>query len=134
MAGPNVLFKNNELAAIVDFRPPAPGYLAWEIARLGCDPKSVLDNRAESWLTGYTDLTLAYRDANPKASADDLVSSLRVGCAAMLCSAFPLSVPVERPHIVDAALEAYGRVRHEPALMLLDRLSVLEKALRDALR
>ncbi|WP_461091145.1 phosphotransferase enzyme family protein [Streptomyces incanus] len=134
IAGPNLLFKNNEVAAFVDFRPPTPGYLAWEIARLGCDPKSVLDNSAESWLTGYTDLTLAYRDANPKASADDLVSSLRVGCAAMLCSAFPLSVPVERPHIVDAALEAYGRVRHEAALMLLDRLPAMEEALRDALR
>ncbi|MFD5586699.1 phosphotransferase enzyme family protein [Streptomyces sp. NPDC127063] len=132
-AGPNILFKDNEVAAIVDFRPPAPGYLAWEIARLGCDPKSVLDNSAESWLTGYTDLTLAYRDANPKASAEDLVSSLRVGCAAMLCSAFPLSVPVERPHMVDAAMEAYGRVRHEAALMLLDRLPVMEEALRDAL-
>ncbi|MEU9270054.1 phosphotransferase [Streptomyces sp. NPDC048251] len=134
MAGPNVLFKNNEVAAIVDFRQPTPGSLAWEIARLGCDPKSVLDNSAESWLTGYTDLTLAYQDANPKASADDLLFSLRVGCAAMLCSAFPLSVPVERPHIVDAALEAYGRVRHEAALMLLDRLPVLEEALRDTLR
>ncbi|THC43122.1 phosphotransferase [Streptomyces sp. A1499] len=134
MAGPNVLFKNDEVAAIVDFRPPAPGYLAWEIARLGCDPQSVLNHSAESWLTGYTDLTLAYRDANPKASVDDLVSSLRVGCAAMLCSAFPLSVPVERPHILDAATEAYGRVRHEAALMLLDRLPVMEEALRDALR
>ncbi|MBL1115265.1 phosphotransferase [Streptomyces sp. 110] len=134
MAGPNVLFENNEVAAIVDFRPPTPGYLAWEIARLGCDPKSVLDNSAESWLTGYTDLALAYRDANPTASADDLLSSLRVGCAAMLCSAFPLSVPVERPHIVDDALEAYGRVRHEAALVLLDRLPILEEALRDTLR
>lgn len=134
MAGPNVLFKGNEVAAIVDFRPPTPGYLAWEIARLGCDPESVLDNSADSWLTGYTDFTLAYRDANPKASADDLVSSLRVGCAAMLCSAFPLSVPVERPHIVDAALEGYGRVRHEAALKLLDRLPVMEAALRKAVR
>ncbi|MFE9823139.1 hypothetical protein ACFYSH_13420 [Streptomyces sp. NPDC005791] len=83
---------------------------------------------------GDIDLTLAYRDANPKASADDLLSSLRVGCAAMLCSAFPLSVPVERPHIVDAALEAYGRARHKAALMLLDRLPVLEEALLDTLR
>ncbi|MEU0649182.1 hypothetical protein [Streptomyces umbrinus] len=104
------------------------------IARLGCDPKSVLDKSAESWLTGYIDLTVAYRDANPKASAGDLVSSFRVGCAAMLCSAFPLSVPVERPHIVDAAMEAYGRVWHEAALMLLDRLPVIEEALHDALR
>ncbi|MER8009678.1 hypothetical protein [Streptomyces sp. NPDC094149] len=64
----------------MDFRPPTPGYLAWEIACLGCDPKSVLDNSAENWLTEYTDLPLAYRDANPKAPADDLLSSLRVGC------------------------------------------------------
>ncbi|MFC8125951.1 phosphotransferase enzyme family protein [Streptomyces sp. NPDC057302] len=132
-AGPNVLFQHDDVAAFVDFRPPATGYLAWEIARLGCDPKSVLDNSAESWITGYTDLTLAYRDANPKAFTTDLLSSLRVGCTAMLCSAFPLSVPIERPHIVDPAMEAYGRVRHEAALRLLNRLPVMEETLRDAL-
>ncbi|MGW2291591.1 hypothetical protein OG418_00760 [Streptomyces phaeochromogenes] len=41
---------------------------------------------------------------------------------------------MERPHIVDAAMEAYGQVRHEAALMLLDRLPVIEEALHDALR
>lgn len=80
-----------------------------------------------------TDLVLAYRDANPKVPADDLLFSLRVGCAAKLCSAFPLSAPVERPHLVDAGLEAYARARHEAALMLLDRLPVLEAPLRDTL-
>lgn len=134
LAGPNVLLKNDDVAAIVDFGPPKPGYLAWEIVRLGCDPASVLSNGMESWLKGYTDLALAYRDANPKAPADDLLFSLRVGCAAKLCSAFPLSAPVERPHVVDAALESYARARHQAALMLLDRLPVLEDALRDALR
>ncbi|MFE7352441.1 phosphotransferase enzyme family protein [Streptomyces sp. NPDC057543] len=133
LAAPNVLLKNDEVAAFVDFRPRTPRYLSWEIARLGCDPKSVLANGVESWLTGYTDLALAYRDANPKVSADDLLSTLRVGCAAMLCSTSPLAAPVERPHIVDAALESYGRARHEAALMLLGRLPVLEEALRDAL-
>ncbi|GHH79010.1 hypothetical protein GCM10018781_56050 [Kitasatospora indigofera] len=133
LAGPNVLLKDDEVAAIVDFGPPAPGYLAWEIVRLGCDPKSVLSNGVESWLKGYTDLARAYRDANPEAPADNLLSSLRVGCAAMLCSTFPLSAPVERPHLVDAALESYARARHEAALMLLDRLPDLEGALRDIL-
>ncbi|MFE6977134.1 phosphotransferase enzyme family protein [Streptomyces sp. NPDC057682] len=134
LAGPNILLKDDEVAAFVDFRPPATGYLAWEIARLGCDPGSVLANRVEGWLTGYIDLALAYRDANPKASADDLLSSLRVGCAAVLCSTFPFSAPVKRPHIVDAALESYARARHEADLMLLGRLPVLEEALGDALR
>ncbi len=134
LAGPNVLLKDDEVAAFVDFRPPTPWYLAWEIARLGCDPSSVLANGVESWLTGYIDLALAYRDANPKVSADDLLSSLRVGCAAVLCSTFPFSAPVKRPHIVDAALESYGRARHEADLMLLDRLPVLEEVLRDTLR
>ncbi|MFD8414021.1 phosphotransferase enzyme family protein [Streptomyces sp. NPDC059650] len=134
LAGPNVLLKDDEVAAFVDFRPPAPGYLAWEIARLGCDPGSVLANGVESWLTGYIDLALAYRDSNPQAPADDLVSSLRVGCAAVLCSTFPFSAPEKRPHIVDAALESYARARHKADLMLLGRLPVLEEALREALR
>ncbi|MFD6334853.1 phosphotransferase enzyme family protein [Streptomyces niveus] len=134
LSGPNVLFKDDDAAAFVDFRAPTPGYLAWEIARLGCDPSSVVTNGMEGWLTGYTDLTLAYRDANPKTSANDLVSSLRVGCAAVLCSTFPFSAPVKRPDIVDAALESYGRARHEADQMLLDQLPVLEEALRDALR
>lgn len=134
LSGPNVLFKDDDAAAFVDFRPPTPGYLAWEIARLGCDPSSVLANGVEGWLTGYTDLSLAYRDANPKTSANDLVSSLRAGCAAVLCSTFPFSAPVKRPDIVDAALESYARARHEADLMLLDQLPVLEEALRDALR
>ncbi|MGW0883273.1 phosphotransferase enzyme family protein [Streptomyces sp. NPDC002671] len=134
LSGPNVLLKDDDAAAFVDFRPPTPWYLAWEIARLGCDPSSVLANGVEGWLTGYTDLTLAYRDANPKASANDLASSLRVGCAAVLCSTFPFSAPVKRPHIVDAALESYGRARYEADLMLLDQLPVLEEALRATLR
>ncbi|MFF1651652.1 phosphotransferase enzyme family protein [Streptomyces sp. NPDC058240] len=134
LAGPNVLLKNDDVAAIVDFGPPTPGYLAWEIMRLGCDPKSFQSNGVERWLQGYADLALAYRDANPTAPADDLLSSLRVGCAAMLCSTFPLSAPVERPHLVDAALESYARARHEAALTLLEQLPALEAALRDVLR
>jgi hypothetical protein len=134
LAGPNVLLKDDDVAAIVDFGPPKPGYLAWEIVRLGCEPQSVQANGVESWLKGYTDLALAYRDANPEAPADDLLSSLRVGCAAKLCSAFPLSAPVNRPHLVDAALESYARARQEAALMLLDRLPALEESLRDILR
>ncbi|KFZ80827.1 aminoglycoside phosphotransferase [Amycolatopsis sp. MJM2582] len=134
LAGPNVLLKGDDVAAIVDFGPPTPGFLAWEIVRLGCDPQSVLSNGVENWLKGYTDLALAYRDAHPEGHTDDLVSSLRVGCAAKLCATFPLSAPVQRPHLVDAALESYARARHEAALMLLDQLPDLEETLRFAIR
>ncbi|MFD8316240.1 phosphotransferase enzyme family protein [Kitasatospora purpeofusca] len=134
LAGPNVLLRNDDVAALVDFGPPAPGYLAWELMRLGCDPKSFQSHGVEKWLTGYTDLALAYRDANPAAPTADLLSSVRVGCAAMLCSAFPLSAPVDRPHLVDAALESYARARHEAALTILEQLPALEQVLRDALR
>ncbi|MFB6717049.1 phosphotransferase enzyme family protein [Streptomyces sp. NPDC056237] len=134
LAGPNVLLRNDDVAALVDFGPPTPGYLAWELMRLGCDPKSFQTHGVEKWLTGYTDLALAYRDANPTAPADDLLSSVRVGCTAMLCSAFPLSAPVDRPHLVDAALESYARARHAAALTILEQLPALEEVLCDALR
>jgi hypothetical protein len=41
----------HQVAAVIDFRPPAPRPVAWEISRLGCDPRTIL--RDGDWLTGF---------------------------------------------------------------------------------
>ncbi|WP_435260462.1 hypothetical protein [Streptomyces sp. 1222.5] len=131
LSGPNVLLKDDDAALFMDFRPPTPSpgkSRVWAVtpARAG-QRRGGLAHRIHR-------SHFAYRDANPKASANDLVSSLRVGCAAKLCSTSPFSAPVKRPHVVDAALESYGRARHAADLMLLEQLPLLEEALRATLR
>ncbi|MEV7465410.1 phosphotransferase [Streptomyces kronopolitis] len=128
----NLLLRGDEVAAMVDFQPPRPRYLAWEVARIGCDPRTVL--LGDEWLTGLPVLLAAYRGEHPQAPVDDLLCCVAVGCAYTLASTYPLAEPLDAPAAVDASLEAYGRARHESALTLLGRLGEVEGVLRDALR
>lgn len=132
LASPNLLLRGDEVAAVVDFQPSRPRYAAWEIARIGCDPRTVL--LGDQWLTGLPELLAAYRDEYPKARTGDLVATVAVGCAYTLASTYPLAEPLDNPDAVDEALETYGRARHEAALVLLDRLEEAEEVLRDSLR
>lgn len=58
LASPNLLMRGNDVAAIIDFQPPTPQYLAWEVARIGCDPQSILAD--DDWPTGLSRLLNAY--------------------------------------------------------------------------
>ncbi|WP_405735056.1 aminoglycoside phosphotransferase family protein [Streptomyces sp. NBC_01537] len=132
LASPNLLLRGDQVAAVVDFQPPRPRFLSWEIARIACDPRTVL--LGDQWLTGLPALLAAYRDEHPKARVDDLVSTVAVGCAYTLASTYPLAEPLDNPGAVDAALQRYGRARHEAALVLLNRLDEAKEALRDSVR
>ncbi len=133
LASPNVLLRGEKVAGIVDFQPPKARYTAWEIARIGCDPRSLLLGW-DAWLSGLSRLLAAYRDAHPDARSEDLLAMVVVGCVSMLASTYPLAQPLDAPAEMTASLEIYARARHEAALMLLNRLDETEEALRDGLR
>lgn len=117
LAAPNLLLRGDEVAAMIDFQPPKPRYLSWEIARIACDPRTVL--LGDHWLTGLPELLAAYRDEHPTARSEDLGSVVAVGCAYTLASTYPLGEPLDNPSAVTPSLEAYGRARHEAAIVLL---------------
>ncbi len=133
LASPNVLLRGEKVAGIVDFQPPKPRYTAWEIARIGCDPRSLLLGW-DAWLSGLCQFLAAYRDAHPDARGQDLLATPVVGCISMLASTYPLAEPVDAPAEMTASLEIYARARHEAALMLLQRLDEAQEAVRDGLR
>ncbi|GAB3430647.1 aminoglycoside phosphotransferase/kinase family protein [Flindersiella endophytica] len=132
LASPNVLLRDDKVAAIIDFWPPMQRYVSWEIVRIGCDPGTVL--AGDQWVTGLPDLLAAYREEHPAARPVDLISSVAVGCAWTLASTYTLVEPLERPNVVDASLLAYGRARHEAALAVLDRLDEVQEMLHDHFR
>ncbi|HET6986336.1 MAG TPA: hypothetical protein VFI00_06955 [Kribbella sp.] len=103
--------------------------MSWEIARIGCDPRTIV--QGDQWMTGLPELLDAYREEHPEARPDDLSSIVAVGCAYTVASTYPLAEPLHNPDAVDASLEAYGRARHQAALLMLDRLEEIEAVLRD---
>ncbi|WP_328998388.1 phosphotransferase [Kribbella sp. NBC_00709] len=128
LASPNLLMRGDEVAAVIDFQPPRPRFTSWEIARIGCDPRTVL--LGDEWIDGLAELLVAYRDEQPDARVDDLVSTVAVGCAYTLGSTFPLAEP---PDAVTPSLELYARARHDTALRMLERLTDVHDRLRDRL-
>ncbi|WP_238151041.1 phosphotransferase [Kribbella sindirgiensis] len=132
LASPNLMLRGDEVAAVIDFQPPSPRFTAWEIARIGCDPRTVM--LGDDWIDGLAELLLAYRDEHPAAHVDDLVSSVATGCAYTLASTYPLAEPLDDPAAVTPSLELYARARHEAALVMLERLPDVQDLLRERLR
>ncbi|MER7245139.1 hypothetical protein [Kribbella sp. NPDC000426] len=131
LASPNLMLYGDEVAAVLDFQPPRPRFTAWEIARIGCDPRTVV--LGDEWTDGLAELLLAYRQEHPTARVDDLVSTVAAGCAYTLASTYPLAEPLDDPAAVTPSLEVYGRARHEAALRMLERLEDVHDSLRDRL-
>jgi Phosphotransferase enzyme family len=131
LASPNLMLRGDDVAAVIDFWPRRVRATTWEIARIGCDPRTVL--LGDQWITGLPNLLMAYRDEHPHARSDDLLSSVAVGCASMLASTYPLAEPLDHPQAVGASLRAYGHAQHDAALTMLDRLDEAEEVLREHL-
>lgn len=132
LASPNLMLRGDEVAAVIDFQPPSSRFTAWEIARIGCDPRTVM--LGDDWIDGLAELLLAYRDEHPAAHVDDLVSSVATGCAYTLASTYPLAEPLDDPAAVTPSLELYARARHEAGLVMLERLPDVQERLRLRLR
>ncbi|MER5549861.1 phosphotransferase [Streptomyces sp. NPDC002589] len=132
LASPNVLVRGQEVAALIDLRPPGHRCAAWELGRIVLDPRSVLA-RPDDWPVGLASAVAAYRAANPALRVEDLLSVPRVAAGYMACSVYPLSEPLDDPAAVTPALDAYGRARHAATAVLCERLEDVEEVLRDLL-
>ncbi|MFE7404717.1 phosphotransferase enzyme family protein [Isoptericola sp. NPDC057559] len=121
LAAPNVLLRGDAVAAVIDFQPPTEGYLAWEVARIACDPRTLVTN--PGWRDGLPALLDAYRLAHPAVRPDDLAAVVAAGSAYTLASTYPLGAPVHEPGTVDDTLRTYARQRHDAALVMLDEVT-----------
>ncbi|MFJ8752149.1 phosphotransferase enzyme family protein [Streptomyces sp. NPDC102441] len=127
----NLMLENEKVAAVIDFRPPAHRSPMWELGRIVLDPRTVL--AAPDWPAGLATAAVAYREANPAMSVEDLLTVPRVAAGYLACSVYPLSEPLDDPAAVTSQLEAYGRARHQAQRVLWERVEEAEEVLRDAL-
>ncbi|MEV5463248.1 aminoglycoside phosphotransferase family protein [Streptomyces cellulosae] len=131
LASPNMLLREQHVAAVIDFRPPGHRSPVWELGRIVLDPRTVLAQ--PDWPTGLADAVAAYRAANPALSAEELLAVPRVAAGYLACSVYPLSEPLDDPAAVTRELEAYGRNRQAAMAALCERLTEAEEVLHDLL-
>jgi homoserine kinase type II len=121
LASPNLLLRGDQVAAVIDFQPPRPRFVSWEIARIACDPRTVM--LSDEWRTRLPDLLAGYRAENPSVGLDDLACTVAIGCAYTVSSSYPLAEPIHHPGEVEPTLQAYARARHGAALRMLGELN-----------
>lgn len=123
----NLLFRGEELAAVLDFGPPAPFLIAYELGRIAFDPRVVV--LTPDWPARARSLVEAYLAARPQTAAGDVVGCARMALLRLLTSLYGV-----RDHYVDPGplqddLNTFWLLRHRTAKTLLDQLDDIETGL-----
>ncbi|MGW1976529.1 phosphotransferase enzyme family protein [Streptomyces sp. NPDC001889] len=126
----NVLFEGEELTAVLDFLPPAPELISYELGRVAFDPRTVVHD--PDWIRAGVRLVRAYQDNNPHHAAADVTGCARVALIQLLGSLYGVKEHYIKPGLLQDDLDAFWLLRHAAATRLLDRLPDVERALAEA--
>jgi homoserine kinase type II len=114
----NLLFDDARLSAVIDFRPPDPFFLAYELGRVAFYPTTVATTT--DWLTAAHTLIEGYLEANPEAAAADIRACARVALLQLLTSLYGVKQHYLKPGLFQDALDEFWLHRHQAARILLD--------------
>ncbi|MBA0127245.1 phosphotransferase [Haloechinothrix sp. YIM 98757] len=123
----NLLFQGDQLAAVLDFRPPEPFLPAYELGRIAFDPRTVC--LRDDWRDSALTLVEAYLHTNPDAAARDVTACARVAAIQLLTSLYGIKEHYRSSGLLQDDLDRFWEQRHRTATTLLEHLPELEHAL-----
>ncbi len=126
----NLLFHGEDLAAVVDFRPPGPFLLSYELGRIALDTHNVA--LSDDWLARATALIEAYVTENPGVPRADVVHSGRIWLVHLIRSLYGVKNHYLSPGLFQNDLDAFWFRRHRTARTLLTHLEAVENAFATA--
>ncbi|MGV9836526.1 phosphotransferase enzyme family protein [Nocardia niigatensis] len=124
----NLMFHGDQLAAVVDFRPPDPFLVAYELGRIAYDPRTVMLN--PDWRKAARILITAYLEHNPGTEQCDIAFSARAALIQLLTSLYGVKNHYLKSGLLQANLDAFWLLRHSAATTLLADLPSVETDLR----
>jgi homoserine kinase type II len=125
----NLLFDGDWLAAVIDFRPPDPFFVAYEVGRVAFYPNTVATTT--DWLTTARTLIEAYVEANPTVADDDIRACARVALLQLLTSLYGVKQHYLKPGLFQGALDEFWLLRHRAVRVLLDHRAATDALLDD---
>ncbi|MDR3034104.1 MAG: phosphotransferase [Kitasatospora sp.] len=126
----NLLFQGDELTAVLDFLPPDPFLIAYELGRIAFDPRTVVLD--EDWIAAGANLAGAYLQTNPNLPAADVTACARVALLQLLTSLYGVKQHYLSPGLIQEDLDQFWLLRHAAATRLLENLDDVEHALTQA--
>lgn len=125
----NLLFSGDELTAVLDFRPPDPFLVAYDLGRMAFYPNTVTGD--PDWPQAAATLIGAYLDVHPAVSGIDVRACGRVALLQLLKSLYGVKQHYLAPGLFQDDLDEFWLLRHHAAHLLLDRLPEIDALLAD---
>lgn len=120
---PNLLFRGPMVAGVVDFRPPRPFLVAYELGRIALSPENLA---RPDWRAGAAALVDAYCSAHD-APPEDVRCAPRVWLAQLIRSTYGVREHYTRPAPFQRELDEFWFRRAEAAEVILRHLDELEE-------
>lgn len=125
----NLLFADDALTAVVDFRPPDPFLAAYDLGRIAFFPHTVTST--SDWLRAARTLITTYLNANPAIPDVDILACGRVALLQLLGSLYGVKQHYLKPSQFQDDLDDFWLLRHETVTTLLRHLNDTDQVLAD---
>ena len=121
-----------ELAAVLDFGPPRPDLLAYDLGRMAFYPHTVTGR--EEWMALAATFITAYLDVRPRTRAVDVRSCGLIALLQLVRSLYGVQQHYLAPGLDQASLDDFWVLRHRTARILWERLPEIEHMLDELAR
>ena len=125
----NLLFDGERLSAVLDFRPPDPFLVSYDLGRVAFYPNTVTSDPA--WMTAAQTMITAYQQANPGVAPADIRACAQVALLQLLGSLYGVKQHYLEPGLFQDDLDEFWLLRHRAVGILLSNLADTDALLAD---
>ena len=128
--GPNLLFKGAKLAAVIDFNPPTPFLISYEIGRVALPPENLT---LSDWREKTVVLVEEYCKAN-EVDLKDIFFAPHMWLVQLIGSTYGVKQHYINPLELQSELDNFWFRRAHAAELILENIKNLEKSFEDVWR
>ncbi|MFD9632910.1 phosphotransferase enzyme family protein [Streptomyces violascens] len=128
----NVIYQGDQISAVVDFCPPSPFLISFELGRIAFAPPTVMFS--DNWISIGRELIESYLRWNPSVSDADIQSCGRIAILKILRSLYGVENHYLSPGLIQKKLDESWVMRHCAAKRMLEHLEEIEETLSTVVR
>ncbi|WP_172292358.1 phosphotransferase enzyme family protein [Pseudoruegeria sp. HB172150] len=123
----NLLFEGDRVCAVLDFRPPEPFLVSWELGRIAFNPDLIATS--DDWLKQAQAVIEGYLDAGDGLAREDILFCGRVALIQLLKSLYGIKQHYLAPALLQDDLDVFWAERHVSVSRMLAQLDEVDSML-----